>query len=313
MNKKPLHITNGDILTTYLNDLNIEGDIITWQEMLCEGATIEQVYSDEFSSLRKSFFNDFYDIDLDVSEINQALDRLNHTENYSEIILWFEYDLFCHINMIAVISLIQQKKIKLPLYLVCSGKVERSKNLKGLTELNSGQLLKHYRSKVLLNIEDIDIATSVWAIYCGKDHNLLKPYIIKKSSFAYLSNCLKAHLERFPETKDGLNVMERNILEIVKNKSIKSRHHLLGYALNYQGFYGYGDLQITRIMNKLSIFFTEENNLITLNRKGHEALLGQHNFLLEIDNNMVFGGVNRFEFQFNKKENKLVKTVYHAH
>ncbi|MFD0988746.1 DUF1835 domain-containing protein [Mariniflexile jejuense] len=312
MNKLPLHITNGDVLTNYLHELNIEGDIITWQEMLCEGPTLEHVYSDEFSQLRKSFFNEFYDIDLNISEIKTALDKLNHTENYSEIILWFEYDLFCHINMIAVISLIQQKKIKLPLHLVCSGKVDRNKNLKGLTELNSGQLLKHYRDKIELKPDDIEMATTVWGIYCGKDHNLLKPFIVKKSSFKYLSNCLKAHLERFPETKDGLNVMERNILEIVRDTTIKSKHHLLGYALNYQGYYGYGDLQISRIMEKLSIFFNEENNLIKLNRKGHEALLGQHNFSLEIDNSMVFGGVNKFEYQFNKKENKLIKTVYNA-
>jgi hypothetical protein len=312
MGKLPLHISNGSVLTNRLNELNIEGEILTWQEMLCEGPTVEQVYSDEFSKLRKNFFSTFYDIDLVISEIKQELDKLNHSENYSEIILWFEYDLFCHINMIAVISLIQQKKIKRPLYLVCSGKVERNKNLKGLAELNAGQLLKHYRDKVKLMPEDIDIATTVWNIYCGKDHNLLKPFIVKKSSFKYLSNCLKAHLERFPETKDGLNVMERNILEIVKNTDIKSKHHLLGYALNYQGYYGYGDIQVSRIIEKLSLFFTEGEHLIKLNRKGHEALLGQHNFAKEIDNNIVYGGVSRFDFQFNKKENKLIKTVYNA-
>ncbi|MFG6687074.1 DUF1835 domain-containing protein [Mariniflexile sp. HNIBRBA6329] len=313
MNKIPLHVTNGSVLTNRLNELNIEGDILTWQEMLCEGPTVEQVYSEEFSKLRKKFFSDFYDIDLVINEIEEELDKLNHSEKYSEIVLWFEYDLFCHINMIAVISLIQQKKIMLPLYLVCSGKVERNKNLKGLAELNSGQLLKHYRDKIELTPKDIDLAVTVWGIYCGKDHNLLKPIIVTNSSFKYLSNCLKAHLERFPETKDGLNVIERNVLEIVKNRSIKSKHHLLGYTLNYQGFYGYGDLQISRIIEKLSIFFAEEENSIKLNRKGHEALLGQHNFALEIDNSMMFGGVNKFEFQFNKKENKLIKTVYNAH
>ncbi|MEN3324038.1 DUF1835 domain-containing protein [Mariniflexile soesokkakense] len=312
MDKHPLHITNGSVLTNRLNDLTIEGTILTWQEMLCEGPTVEQVYSDEFSKLRKSFFSDFYDIDLVIPEIKSELDKLNTPEKYSEIILWFEYDLFCHINMIAIISLIQKQKINLPLYLICSGKVDRNKNLKGLTELNAGQLLKHYRDKVKLTPEDIDIAITTWSIYCGKDHNLLKPFIVKKSSFKYLSNCLKAHLERFPETKDGLNIMERNILEIVKDKTIRSKHHLLGYALNYQGYYGYGDLQVSRIIEKLSIFFTEEKNLIKLNRKGHEALLGQHNFAIEINNKMIYGGVSRFDFQFNKKENKLIKTAYNA-
>ena len=309
MSKLPLHITNGAVLTKYLNELNIEGEKLTWQEMLCEGPTVERVYSDEFLKLRKTFLNDFYDIDLNVSEINLELNTLNHPEKYSEIVLWFEYDLFCHINMVAVISLIQQKKITLPLYLVCSARVSRSKNLKGFAELNSGELFKHYHDKIKLTEADIDYATMIWGIYCGKDHNLLKPLIVTSSSFKYMSNCLKAHLERFPETKDGLSVMERNILEIVKDKKIKSEHHLLGYALNYQGYYGYGDMQISRIIEQLKMFFIIEEDSISLNRKGHEALLGQHNFSSEIDCLMVFGGVNKFDFQFNKKENKLIKTI----
>ena len=181
-----------------------------------------------------------------------------------------------------------------------------------MSELNSGQLLKLYRDKIKLKPEDLDLALTIWNIYCGKDHNLLKPLILEHSSFEYLSNCLKAHLERFPETTNGLNVLERNILEMVRDNTIKSEHHLLGYALNYQGYYGYSDLQISRIIEKLSIFFDRNENSIILNRKGHEAILGHHNFASELDNKMVFGGVHKFDFQFNKKLNKLVKTVRHG-
>ncbi len=312
MTKKTLHITNGTSLTNYLNELNVEGDKLTWQEMLCEGPTTEEVYSEEFIELRKAFFSSYYEIDLNVSEIKEELDKLNHIDNYSEIVLWFEYDLFCHINLLAIISLIQQKKINIPLYLVTSGRVRGSKNLKGLCELNSGTLLKHYRDKVKLTADDIDLAKTVWNIYCGKDHNLLKPYIVKSSSFIYLNSCLKAHLERFPFTKDGLNDIERNILKIIKDTQIKSYHHLLGYALNYQGYYGYGDLQISRIIEKLKIFIIENDESLKLNRKGYDALLGKHNFAKEIDNNIKYGGVYKFDFQFNKKQNKLVKTVHNA-
>lgn len=153
------------------------------------------------------------------------------------------------------------------------------------------------------------MAISVWDIYCGKDHNLLKPYIIKTSSFKYLNNCLKAHLERFPDSITGLNILEKNILEIIKEKDIKSINQLLGYAINYQGYYGYGDLQFERIIENLSVFFTEDKNGIKLNRKGYNALLGQHNFATEINTNIQFGGINKLDFQFNKQENKLVKTI----
>lgn len=313
MEKQPLHITNGDSLTHLLNELKIEGEKLTWQEMLCEGPTIQMVYSKDFISLRQTFFDTFYDVDLDIEQINFELNKLNSVDDYSEIVLWFEYDLFCHINVVAVISLIQQKKIDLPLYLVCSGRIEGSKNLKGLAELSSKELLEHYKNKVLLNKDDISTATTVWGIYCGIDHNLLKPYIVKPTSFKYLSNCLKAHLERFPELQDGLNILERNILKIIEKHQITSKNHLLGYALNYQGFYGYGDLQLTRIIDNLSLFYTISEDRLTLNRKGHEALLGHHNFSAEINDKMIFGGVKKRGFQFSNSQNKLVKSVLNAH
>jgi len=309
MFKKSLHITNGSVLTNILKELEYQGDFLTWEEMLCEGPTLYNINSNEFLKLRANFFNSYYDIDLNIKEIKGELDILNHTEKYSEIVLWFEYDLFCHINMIGIINLIHQKKIDLPLYLVSSGRIEGEKTLKGLGELSPSQLKSHFNKKVKLTADDIDLAISVWNIYCGMDHNLLKPYIVKTSNFKYLNNCLKAHLERFPDSITGLNILEKNILEIIKEHDIKSINQLLGYAINYQGYYGYGDLQFERLIENLSVFFTEDKNGIKLNRKGFDALLGQHNFAAEINTNIQFGGINKLDFQFNKQENKLVKTI----
>lgn len=309
MNKNILHITNGSSLTNYLKDLDVEGVFLTWEEMLCEGPTVAGIDSEDFFNCRKKFLIDVYDIEIDEDEYKEEINKLNNPEQYSQIVLWFEYDLFCHINMIAVISLLHQREIELPLYLVCSGRVEGENSLKGLAELSSGQLLNHYKGKIKLNGDDIDLAIALWRTYCGKDHNIFKPYIVKNSSFPYMSNCLKAHLERFPDSKNGLNALEKNILEIVRTNDIKSRHHLLGYALNYQGYYGFGDIQFERIINELSIFFEEEDDSLTLNRIGHEALINQHNFATELNNDIDYGGINRLDFQFNIEENKLIKTV----
>ncbi len=304
-----LHITNGSSLTEYLKELDISGDFLTWQEMLCEGPTVTHIDSDEFIAVRKSYLSKEYEIDIDEYDFKQELSKLDGQNNYKEIVLWFEYDLFCHINLIAVISLIQQKKIDLPLYLVCSGRVKGESDFKGLAELNADQLLKHYSRKIPLSQSDIDLATTLWQLYCGKSHNLIKPFILKTSSFPYLNSCLKAHLKRFPDSKSGLSRLEQHILETINLNDIKSTNHLLGYVLNYQGYYGYGDIQVLRMIEKLSMFFEKVEGKLVLNRKGHEALLGQHNFALEINNDIKFGGVNRLDFLFNKHENKLVKTI----
>ena len=307
MKKNALHITNGSSLTNYLRELDFKEDIITWHEMLCEGNTYSILDSKQFLNQRKAFLNTYYDIEFDEQLYHKELNVLDNIDNYNKIILWFEYDLFCHINLIAIVSLLKEKQIKIPIYLVCSGRVEGETQLKGLSELSRNVLLRHYSNKIQLTSDDIDLAQDIWRTYCGKDHNLLKPFITKKSSFQYLNSCLKAHLKRFPNLKNGLSDLEENILKIVKDNDIKSRHHLLGYALNYQGYYGFGDIQINRIINNLEIFFNESEEKITLNRKGYEALHGQSNFALEINNNIPFGGVNRLDFYFSNDDNKLIK------
>ena len=87
---------------------------------------------------------------------------------------------------------------------------------------------------------------------------------------------------------------------------------MLGYILNYQGYYGYGDIQIKRMIAKLDIFMIEGENGMELNRKGHEVLLNKHNFALEVNNDILYGGARRLKYQFNKKQNKLIKTIYNA-
>ncbi len=305
-----LHITNGSSLTNYLKELNFSGDFLTWHEMLCEGPTIEQIDTNAFVEIRRAFLTKFYNID--EYQFHKELEILDNVDTYSKIILWFEYDLFCHINLVAVISLLKQKQIILPLFLVCSGRIKGEKDFKGLSELSEIQLLDHYENKIELKEFDINLASSIWKIYCGKDHNLLKPYILKPSSFKYLNSCLKAHLKRYPNSKNGLCRLEKHILEITRDNDLKSKHHLLGYILNYQGYYGYGDIQIMRMINKLSIFLDEKENSLKLNRKGYEALLNQRSFSSEILNDIQFGGVKRLEYLFNKKENKLIKKVYNA-
>ncbi|MGV6830587.1 MAG: DUF1835 domain-containing protein [bacterium] len=312
MKKPTLHITNGNVLTDYLNELDIKGQFLTWQEMLCEGPTKIDIESDEFIALRRNYLSTEYNIEIDEYEFHDEIDKLNHLDDYSEIVLWFEYDLFCHINMIAVIHHILSKKNKLPVYLVCSGRVKGESDFKGLGELKPNQLLRHYRNKILLNNDDLDMASNLWQLYCGKDHNLIKPFIVKTSSFQYLNSCLKAHLKRFPDSKNGLGRLEHHILETINLNEIKSENHLLGYVLNYQGYYGYGDLQIRRLIKKLNIFLSYSDKGITLNRKGHEALLGQHNFAKEVNNSIRLGGISRADFHFNRKENKLIKTIVNA-
>ena len=98
----------------------------------------------------------------------------------------------------------------------------------------------------------------------------------------------------------------------VTKSSITSKHHLVGYTLHYQGYYGYGDLQLERVVELLDMFFIEEDGVLKLNRKGHLALGHQHNYQKEMNNTIYYGGVCCSDYKFDKEQNKLIKTVVHV-
>ena len=90
----------------------------------------------------------------------------------------------------------------------------KEKQLLGLCEINEKQLLSHYGKRSILTTEDLEFADFIWTIYCEADPHKFAGQIKKQTSFQYLSSCLRAHLQRFPNMLTGLNTMEHNILEI---------------------------------------------------------------------------------------------------
>ncbi len=311
MGATKLHITNGDSLTNRLKKLNLVNDeLVIWREMLCEGPTEIRIETDEAIIKRKAFLKKYYRIsseDYEEKFISQ-LNKLNFVEKYDEIILWFEYDLFCHINMIAAISLLLRRGIKdTPVYLVCSGRVENAKKHLGLCELSDVQLKEHYQNKTLLNVNDLELASHVWTLYCESNPKKIAGQIKKKSSFDYLAICLRAHLQRFPNMMTGLNILEHNILEMVNTYQIKNIKQLMGYALEYQGFYGYGDMQMKRVLARLFQFFDQTTDRLLLSERGKLALHQKKNFYNTQKLEWYYGGVKKYDYLYNNDTHNLLK------
>ncbi len=311
MNTHTLHITNGDSLTNRLQELHIvTGTLLTWREMFCEGPTEIKIETEASINKRKAFLKKYYRIpttDYETKFVSQ-IKKLDTTEKYDQIVLWFEYDLFCHINMIAAISLLMRKKLNnIPIYLVCSGKVENDKRLYGLCELSDQQLSQHYTNKKELTQDDLELASHIWTLYCESKPAKIAGQITKDSSFDYLSICLKAHLQRFPNMLTGLNVLEHNILEMINGHQIKNIKQLMGYTLEYQGYYGYGDMQIKRVFARLFQFLNQTKEQLLLSERGKLALQHKKNFYNTQILDWYYGGVKKYDYLYNDETNTLLK------
>ena len=308
MEKGVLHIVNGDSLAEQMQELNLPGELVIWRELLCEGPTLQEINSD-FFKLRKKFLKKTYNISAENYEERfiAEIKRLKSFNNYDEVVLWFEFDLFCHINMLATINLLAQKEKSRPITLVCSRKLKGEKEFKPLSQLSLKELKNHYDNRIHLNSDDIEIASLIWELYCGNNPLKLKPQIKVQTNFEYLSSCIRAHIERFPNSISGINTLEKNILKLIENHDIKNENHLLGYALQYQGYYGYSDTQMQRLLDKLSVFYQNNGEKIVLSDSGKLALAGEKNFYRELKNEEVFGGAKMYDFLYESESHRLLK------
>lgn len=306
-----LHITNGDSTTNYLKKLNFQGDFITWREMLCEGKTSTDVGSEHFWKSRFDFLKQSYKvtkkqfIDLTLKEYRNLC---NH-KSQEEIVLWFEYDLFCQINMIAVISWLKRYRKGRKISLVCSGEVKGSNKLLGLAELTEKQLKTQYQNKTELTIDDIEYADYVWQLYCSDNPiKLQNVYQYQQNTtFKYLIDSLLVHLQRFPSIGNGLNNVENSILDITVNSALNSQDELIRKLLQQENQYGFGDLQYKKKVNDLKDYFSSFSP-VKLNKTGIKVQQQLLNTYANMRNDFSFlGGAKKYNFLYDDTTQKLLK------
>jgi hypothetical protein len=305
-----LHITNGDSFTQRLNTLNLKGDVITWREMLCEGKTLANVGSESFWKTRYEFLHKNYKVSKSwfiEKTLKEYRSLCNHKQQ-DQIVLWFEYDLFCQVNMLAVISWLLANRKYAQISLVCSGKEDESDKMYTLNELSDEQLLGLYKNKKVLSQDDIEYADYVWQLYCSNNPMRLENLTdFNDYQFDYLSDAIKSHLQRFPSIANGLNSMENSILRVTADEKPTSRKELLKSILQNQGNLGFGDTQYDRAITRLKPLFTAFNP-VKLSKKGKEILDGQTSYYSCIqDNDVYLGGALKYNFLYNTGNSRILK------
>lgn len=270
---KTIHVLNGDSTAPILEKSKIKGDIVVWREMLCEGPLHKEVGSDEFWTKRYSYFEseigvnrlEYYD-----KTIKEVV-KLEDLSDYNEVVLWFEFDLFCQINLLALCTYLLNKYVKkVNYYLVCVGNEENKVKLQSLSDYSPLEFQNLYTNKVSLSKTSLTFAKESWEVYVKNNIDELKSFNFNKNSkFRYLQQAIHQHLLRFP-SKNGLNQISTKILEIINLNSF-SKKEIIEKLLNWQQretVYGFGDLQYFLYLNELEKYYSIKEEKHYLNEKG---------------------------------------------
>jgi hypothetical protein len=306
-----LHITNGDSTTNYLKKLDFHGSFITWREMLSEGKTTSDIGSESFWKNRFDFLKTSYNISKKnfIDYTLKEYRNLCNEKEQDEIVLWFDQDLFCQINMLAVISWLKRYRNGYQISLVCCAKLNGSKKNIGLSKLNATQIQQQYKNRIELKQDDIEYADYIWQLYCSDSP--LRLETVNKfnpiSPFKHLVAAIETHLQRFPSIENGLNKIENTILKTAENQNFTSKNKFISELIKEEKIYGFGDLQYDHHLKSLNTLFTSFDP-VKLSSKGKRVLKNQINFYGHIRNDISYlGGSKKYSFLYQNKTKKLLQ------
>jgi len=242
-------ILNGDSLAYSFPETKIEGDIIVVREGLIDGDLSSDNLNDFWQS--RANYMGLTEAEYQNNVVREFEKIMNATDN-SAFNLWFEYDLFCQVNMWFVISIINSLSIKKKVYAVYSSYLDKDDKhfWNGFGPANSNELTISFAEKIPLNDVDIQLGQDLWAAYkIGDLEELIRLAENQCPAFPYLREVVKAHVDRFP--KDGTKGRPEKVIEDITKNISTDFHKVFQEFWNRESIYGFGDIQVKHLYDKV--------------------------------------------------------------
>lgn len=215
MGKQAVNILNGQSMYNHFKRCNMmtNGIYIPFNEAMCVGDVSEQIFSDDFLNKRCDIHKVSRDQYQEIT-LNNLTPLLNL--NFDKIILWFDDDMFCQINLLTLLAYLDQVSFE--------GDV--TFNLVG----------KHFE---LLNTYPIQVE--------GYYKMYIDVMINKKQVTNIPLNTLKEGIKLYLE----LTQKENEITTYIKNHEQDDINTLVTKLINQFSNYGLGDTQYMAMINEI--------------------------------------------------------------
>lgn len=274
-----LHIHSGDCSADEARKASISGRHLPWREALIAGP-IPRPHEDWVKvrgvHLREAYGASIEDYQREISLLREALGALHPDE---EVVLWFDADLFCQVNLYYLLHQLRECR-----HVSLTPSHHRA---------DPGEAFARRRR---LTAEEISAGGRAWQCYSSDDPHRIEAEIRNGSPFAA---ALLSHLERYPSTENGLGAIERTILELVGQG--QTRFHALFHAFwAVAPQFGYGDAQLWNEMVRLAdaerpllrIEGVPPDASISLTEDSAQVLEGQGDFVAWNGIDLWLGGVH---------------------
>jgi hypothetical protein len=235
------HMLPGDAQVEAFKQSGIEGEILVCREALIEGDITGETL-DEFFVNRAAFHNDSSDEDPANynAKVASQFRKLIELTGKDEINLWFEYELFCAVNMWLCIDLVSNTGASVfrvePFYRTSDNRWD------GFGGVTPEQMRQCFARRKELTFDELSLGTALWKAYRNHDRAELERLATAASrAFPYLNELCEAAVSK--DSRPGEIVRE------IQAEGITDFSQLFSVFRKRAGVYGFGDNQVKRLMS----------------------------------------------------------------
>jgi hypothetical protein len=302
-----LHIHNGDSTANKLKEARFPGEHFAFREALVAGPAPGGLSRADWLTLRADYLA--AGARLKAEEVKRDLSRMDEAlrdvSGHDEIIMWFEHDLLCQVNLIYLLDHFSNQDLgQAKLSLICIGEFPGMENFRGLGELTAEQMASLFDTRHEVTTAETSLASRAWEAYCSPDPLAIENILAEDTrALSYLRGALLQHLARFPSIRNGLGRAENKLLELVRD----GHSQFIGLCpafFDAEPAYGLGDLQVWRDLETMAraskplviIAGLEESRIhktsFRLTQTGEDVLEGRADFVALNGINQWLGGVH---------------------
>jgi hypothetical protein len=205
--------------------------------------------------VRARHLSESYGVGLEQCE-RELADQENKRATFAdheEIVLWFEHDLFCQINLLYLLNWFSQHELRhTRLSLVCIDRFPGFVDFRGLGQLTAEQLASLFPERKEISAPQLKLASAAWQAYCSPNPTAIEGLLrTDTSALPFLDAALRAHLRRFPSVENGLGAIENTSLGLVLSGKNSFIDLFKAYG-DAAPIYGLGDAQLLIALRRLS-------------------------------------------------------------
>lgn len=275
MKKLPtLHILNGDASVPAFKVADLPGQHLVWREIMASGPAVDSMPPDAFWQMRQRYITETFQTttaqDYQEKVLNE-LPKLENASHFLEVVLWFDSDLVCQINLLYLLHQLTKKRPALISVCIASGEAIAYKKHEQMQQL--------FEHRQMLDEAQLAQASSLWQLYAGPDPMKLQTYLQQNEVYSeQLKQALTLHLQRFPDQHTFLGQPQKILLTALEDGA-DTLIDVQKYFWQHDPGYGFGDWQLEALLEEISPELVEKKGIkLILTEKGKQVLTGKAKF-----------------------------------